>query len=1055
MNLISLIQNPRRRRRVAYWTIGLLLGYAIFGFLILPLIIRAVAVKKISAQLHREVSIRSVRMNPFVLSATIRGLLIKDKDGEPFVSWDEVFVNFQLASFFGKPWVFKEVRTVNPFVRVQVNKDYTLNSSDLAEEFSTNAPSPSSAEPFALRIDRLHIAGAKASYTDLTPRTTFARVLGPIDVTLTGFRTDPDNKNPYSFSGTTDAGEKFAWSGYFFLSPLRSQGDLSLGNITLNKYAPLYDDLVRFEVKDGSIDLRGTYRFELSSSNRVASVTNAAFALHSLKISERGSETNLIELTEFAVTGASGDAVEHRGEIDSITAKGGHLWLRRDADASLNVLDASKPSDLATNAPGGILLLLRSVTNAVAMLLDSTNKWNGTIHQILLTNNSITLEDFVNSRPVRLSLDDISVSAKHISNVPGTNLIASVSLRWNTNGTFNIDTEASFSPPTANVQIALDQLELKPLDPYLESKVNAFVLGSKLSINGTLKLATPTNGLPEVSFTGDSKLNDFATIDGALGEDLLSWKSVGVSGIEAALNPPSVAIKEISINEASARMVVETNRTINLLAALRIGETNAAAANTTTRETNAVAIPPSPTIEPKTKFSVATVVFTNSQLRLTDRSVSPTVNLSIRQLNGTVSKLSSDNLGRADVDLHAKIENVGPVAITGTVNPLTTNLSADLKIAVNNMDLTPASPYAGKFAGYRIAKGKLAMDLNYKIVDRKLTAKNLIVLDQFTFGEKVESPDATKLPVKLAVAVLKDRNGKIELDVPIDGNLDDPQFHFGKVINRAIVNVITKIVTSPFAALGSLFGGKGEELSFVEFAPGSADLTPEAKAKLDSLRKGLYDRPALQLDIEGSVNPDTDREGLRALALGRQLRAKKWAALRKSERAQTTADQVTLGPDEAAQWVQTLYKLARQKGELQPETPEKVSAPETLLPLPTTTSTNTASPSHAAKVIPKGATALLRESPPAFEGSTTTIETSNRPAKNSTGTVTVPDMARALLNAIPVSTADLQTLATDRAKAIREYLLQPGNIESDRIFLVETQSAEPNPKGNRALLQLK
>jgi hypothetical protein len=1051
MNLSSWVQDPRKRRRVAFWSIGLLLAYTIFGFLILPLIVRAVAVKRISAQLHREVSIRSVRMNPFVLSATIRGLLIKDKDGQSFASWDEVFVNFQLGSFFGKPWVFKEVRTLNPYVRLQVNKDYTLNFSDLAEEFSTNAPPSSPPKPFALRIDRLHIAGAKVSYTDLTPRTPFARVLGPIDVTLTGFRTDPDNKNPYAFSGKTDAGEKFAWSGFFFLSPLRSQGDLSLESITLNKYAPLYDDLVRFEVKDGSIDLRGTYLFELSSSNRVASVTNAAFALHSLKIAERGNETNLVELGEFAVTGASGDAVAHRGEVDSITANGGHLWLRRNADASLNLLDASKPSDVATNAPGGILLLLRSVTNAVAMLLDSTNQWNGTIHQVALTNSSVTLEDFVNSRPVRLSLEDISVSANHISNVPGTNLTASVSLRWNTNGTVRLDTEASFSPPTADLHIALDQLELKPLDPYLESKVNVFILGSKLSLNGKLSLKTPTNGLPEVSFVGNSRLEDFATIDGTLGEDLLKWKSVGVSGIEATLTPPSVAIKEVSINEAAARVVVETNRTVNLLAALQIDEANAAPASSTSPETNTVAVAPA-TNEPKPRISVATVAFTNSQLLLTDRSVSPSVNLSIRQLSGTVSKLSSDDLGHADVDLHAKVENVGPVAITGTINPLGTNLSADLKIAVKNVDLTPTSPYAARFAGYRIAKGKLGMDLNYKIADRKLTAKNLIVLDQFTFGEKVDSPDATKLPVKLAVAVLKDRSGKIELDVPIDGNLDDPQFHLGKVINRAIMNVITKIVTSPFAALGSLFGGKGEELSFVEFTPGSAALTTEAKTKLDSLAKGLYDRPALQLDIEGGVNIDVDRDGLRGAALGKQLRAKKWASLRKSERAEITTDQITLTADETAQWIQALYKLARKNGELEPE---KVIAPDSLLPLPASATANAIAPKQTAKTIPKGATALLRESAAGAEVSATPVAMNNSPTQNSTGTVTVPEMARALLNRIPATDADLQTLATERAKAVRDYLLQSGNIESHRVFLVESQNVTSNPKGNRALLQLK
>ena len=1034
-----------------------MLAYTVIGFLILPLIVKAVARKKLSTELHREVSIESVRMNPFVLSATIRGLLIKDKDAQPFVSWDEVYVNFQLASFFGKPWVFKEVQTVNPFVRVQVNKDYSLNFSDLTEKGSTNTASEPS-KPLVLHIGQFRIMGAKAKYTDLTPRKPFERMLGPIDVALTNFRTDPDNKNPYAFNGTTDAGERFAWSGHFFLSPLRSNGDLSLENIVLNKYAPLYDDLVRFEIKEGAIDLSGTYAFELSESNRVASVTNASFALHSLKMVERASETNLLEISEFAVTGASVDVVACRAEIESITSQHSHVYFRRNADAAMNLVEAAKPSEFATNAPGGILLLLQSVTNAVAMLLDTTNQWNGIIHKVAMTNGSVTLEDFVNSRPVRLRLDDLSLAANHISNIPGSNITASLALRWNTNGAIKVDVEGVLSPPTADVQLALDQLELKPLDPYLESKVNIFVLGSKLSLNGKATLRTATNGLPEVKFSGDSELADFATIDGALGEDLLQWKSVKVSGIEASLEPPEIAIKEIFVNEANARIVVETNRTINLLAAMRIGETNTTSTNAsavsvaTTQATNVSAT----VTQTLPKISIGKIVLTNSQLRLTDRSLTPAVNLGIQELGGSISDLSSESTNSAELDLNAKIEKIGPATITGTVNPLATNLTADVRISVNNVDLTPTSPYSGKYAGYRIAKGKLGMALEYKIADRKLTSKNIIVLDQFTFGEKVESPDAIKLPVKLAVAVLKDRSGKIELDVPIEGNIDDPEFHLGKVINRAIVNVITKIVTSPFALLGSAFGGKGEELSFVEFSPGVAALTPEAKTKLDSLAKGLYERPALQLDIEGSVATDIDRDGLRGVALGKQLKAKKWASLGKSERAQITADQVPLTAEEAAQWIQTLYRLGREKGEIQPAQNQPPPGSTNL-----TVGELVGSESLSTNVVPqkpasdqKGAMALLKPSPPMVEASDSPIPLSGRTG-GAPRPVTVPDMARALMNAIPVEDADLRTLAAERAKAVREYLLQSGNIETERVFLVEGPANELNAKGNRVLLQLK
>ena len=262
------------------------------------------------------------------------------------------------------------------------------------------------------------------------------------------------------------------------------------------------------------------------------------------------------------------------------------------------------------------------------------------------------------------------------------------------------------------------------------------------------------------------------------------------------------------------------------------------------------------------------------------------------------------------MNLNAMIDGVGPASITGTINPFSEQLTNEIKISVKDMDLTPASPYSGKFAGYRIAEGKLNLDLAYELVGKKLNSKNVITLDRFTFGEKVNSPDATHLPVRLAIAILKDREGKIVLDVPIEGSLDDPKFRIGKVVTRAIVNILEKVATSPFSLLGAVFGGGGEELGYQDFAAGSATLTADDTKKLDSLVKGLYARPALGLEISGSVDPDGDREGLQRAALDQQIRTRIWMKLRKSEQATNSVDQLVLAPDDRAHWVKKIYAEA-------------------------------------------------------------------------------------------------------------------------------------------------
>jgi Domain of Unknown Function (DUF748) len=1034
-----------RRRKLLFWAVGLLLLYTVTGFLILPPIIRIVAAKQLSKQLDREVSIEKVKLNPFALSCTVRGLLIKDKDGEPFVSWDEVYVNFQLSSFFGKAWVFKEISTTRPFVRVQMNKDYTFNFSDLVTKFSTNAPGATPkqpSKPLVLHIDRLRIGGATAALADFTPREPFKRTLGPLDITLDDFRTDPDNKNPYAFTGTTDAGEQISWSGFFYLDPLRSQGELKLFNFTLNKYAPLYQDLVRFEIRDGSIAMDAKYRFELSATNRVAAVHDTAFALRDFKLGAPGDSNNIVELPLFGVTGVSADLESRQATVNSVTAIGAKLFLSRATNNAINVVELSRPAESATNAPGGILFLLRSVTNAVAMLLNSTNQWSGAVASVNFTNCAVHLEDLVNSRPARLDLSDIALSARNISNVPGTNLTAELSLRWNTNGSIKVATTASFLPPTADIQLDLDQLDLGTLDPYLEPKLNLFILGSRLGLHGQVHLRTPKDQLPEVTFHGDASLDGFHTVDGVMDEDLLKWDSVRINGIDANLNPQSVAIREIAVDNAYARLVIETNRTINLLNALRLTNTNAPATNAT-QVAAAQTSPAPPAIATNAnaalpRISIGSVVITNTAVSFTDRSLKPNVNMAIQQVNGTISGLSSEQLQHADLNLNAKVDGVGPVAITGTINPFSGTQTNDVKISVKDVDLTPASPYSAKFAGYRIAMGKLNMDLSYELVGKKLQSKNVITLDQFTFGEKVNSPDATHLPVRLAIAILKDRDGKIVLDVPIEGSLDDPKFRIGKVVTRAIMNILEKVATSPFSVLGALFGG-GEELGWQDFTAGSADLTVPDKQKLDTLSKALYARPALQLEIVGSVDPDGDREGLQRAALDREIRTKLWTTLRESQRATNSVDQIVLATDERARWVKKLYGEAVSDNKI---TPQLIAA-----------HTNLAA--YAAAVLPRRL---------ATEKGATKLEKSGQTAKAQPAAgagyqsklVPPPDpMEAVLLATFPIGENDLETLAASRAKVVRAYLLQTGKVEAARLFLKEDQTAGLRSDGSRVYLQFR
>jgi hypothetical protein len=857
-----------------------------------------------------------------------------------------------------------------------------------------------------------------------------------VQVTLTGLHTDPNNQNPYSFVGTTDSGEKFSWSGHFSLEPLQSAGELSLQGLSIPKYAPLFQDLVRFEIKDGVVDGRAAYKFELTGSNYLASVTNASGSLRSLKMTERGGSENVVELDQCAVAGVSADAEARTSEIDQVMVNGARITARRNRDETINLIQWSEPAAGTTNVPGGVLYLLQAATNAFAALIQSTNSWSATVHQVEVTNCAVQWEDLATPSPVRLKVDEIAFSARHLSNVAGSNQTARLSVRWNTNGTARVTTGLQLSPPSADVALDVTNVDLSPLSPYLRSFVNLFLLDSKVGVEGALHMRLADNEQPEVTFRGDARLDDFSTVD-AQTEELLKWKSVQVTGLEANLQPPAIAIKEIAVAEPSVRIAFDTNQTLNFLTVLKAPATNAAgsAVSPTAAATEPKATAKNITLNQKLgnilrqalssttngpggpalpRITVDTIAITNGFVEFNDHSVQPAVSNSLQQLNGTIAGVSSEELKRADLHLSAKAAGTGPIEITGKINPLSQNAPTQIAMTFHDVDLSPASPYSGKFLGYRLNRGRLGLQADYEVTQRRITAKNVVVVDELTLGEKVQSPDATKLPVKLGVALLKDRNGKIEIELPIDGNLDDPDFHIGKVIVHVLVNVMTKIVTSPFAALGALFGGKGEEVSYQDFAPGSAELQAAHAQKLDSLVNGLYERPGLELQIEGSFDPAMDSEGLRQQKLERRFRQEKWASLRNAEQARISPDKVPLTPQEYGTRLEAAYEELLRSG---------AASNATEIARTTTVRASTPQPVELSDN-QKGATALMVKSA-------------------SQANVPTDEKERFVLRTIQVTDADLMQLAAERARSAQQRILDTGKVEATRLFLVD-------PSTNRA-----
>ncbi|HOR33075.1 MAG TPA: DUF748 domain-containing protein, partial [Syntrophales bacterium] len=361
----------------------------------------------------------------------------------------------------------------------------------------------------------------------------------------------------------------------------------------------------------------------------------------------------------------------------------------------------------------------------------------------------------------------------------------------------------------------------------------------------------------------------------------------------------------------------------------------------------------------------------------------PNYSATLTELTGRVTGVTSIVKKPADVDLRGKIGRYIPVEIAGKVHPFKDNLFVDLKASLKDFNLSPLTPYSGTYAGYKIEKGSLSFDLNYHIADKKLDAENRVVIDQLTLGDRVESPRATKLPVGLAVTLLRDAEGKINLDIPVTGRIDDPEFSVWRIVLQVIVNLLTKVATAPFALLGSLFGG-GEELSYIEFDAGSSSITEPAMKKVETLVKALKAKPALKLDIAGGVDLERDREGLIRDRFQKKLKAQKMNDLiRKGEKVESV-DGITIEPQEYGRYLKRAYSA------------EKFPKPRNLIGLE--------------KSLPD------------------------------------EEMEKLMMTHIVVGEDDLRLLAMKRAETVADAIRAEGQLEAGRVFVVEPKTLQPEDR---------
>jgi Domain of Unknown Function (DUF748) len=1038
--------------------------YAIAGFVIAPKLVRSALLKDIPETLGVTPAVGEIHINPFLFQVTVDDFSLTGSGGEKLLGFQRLFVDFELSSIWHRAYSFANIDITSPYVSAVMGQNGSLNLLQLQPKPEPEPrPKPAEkSEPLpAIRIGSFKVSQGLVTYEDRSRPDVFAARLEPINFELREFTTGVEG-GKFTFTGSSKLGERIEWHGHLSVQPIESDGEVQINGLLVHTLWEYLQDRLNFVVNSGTIDLAATYRFSLQDGAAAGGgpanggptnggpanlqVDVSKVALSDLTVQPKGSGTEplapWITVPALTVTGTTVDLSKRQAHVDLVSLTGVKLvtWLEADGSVNLMKLAAApgspNPGSPNTAAPGNEPATppapapptLTATNSAPA---GAAPPWAFDVRQFELRDASISTEDRSVHPAVKLVLAPFSLQVNGASQDLTKPVSVTLDTRVNEAGSLTARGEVTPQPVMANLSFKLADIDLTAVQPYIAQHTSMTLRGGKLGGEGKLHYGTEKN-MPAVQFAGNINVEKLHTVDDALHDDFINWDRLDLLGLSYSQGPDRLDIEQIVARKLYARVIIEKDASLNVkrvlmapgatVAGPATAPAAAAASSTAATEpamhrtagrrsqgdrkrvvtaSQAAATAPASQGIP---MSIKKIVVQASQANFADLSVTPNFSTGIQKLDGTVLGLSSKPKSRAKVDLHGSVGEFSPVSITGEVNVLGP-LYTDLALSFRNMELTIFNPYSGKFAGYNITKGKLTTELHYKVDGRKLDAQHHIVVDQLEFGDKTASKDAVSLPIKLAVSLLKDRNGVIDLDIPVTGSLDDPKFRLAPIIWKVFVNILEKAVTAPFALLGSLFGG-GPDIQFIDFQPGISTLDAAAVNKVKTVAKALIERPQLKIDVPIAVVSDIDRPALIAAQFNEQLGTEQTSAGAPKKAKAPAAAAVPLPPDQLDPTIQLelLTRLYSKDFGAAPRYPEAV------------TSIKSKPEATAAKV---------------------------------------DFLNKAIREHIVVGDAELKALGQQRALALQQALLSDPQVTAERVFLVANDKATAKDGLVRLELSLK
>ena len=892
----DIARRASRRQRVVMILLLSGLLYGALGYLALSPWLRSTLVNTLATQTGRPVALDKVVFNPFALSLSLRGFSLKDEDGGDFFAFDEFYINFQLSSLLRRSWYFDSIVLLAPRGRLVRQDDGTLNVTDLLAALPTDEPSEPAAPTRLPRLSfrALSVVAGDFRYRDEARTEPEELVLTPLTFQVSDFSThaDDDGNNQFAFAVSGSQGGKLDWQGTLAFEPLRASGRVALKGVSLVPFADFFQHFLNFTVPQAQLDIASDYQLETDGDGvlrlQQGELVLSNVAIHDPSVAEPIVSLSRLRLGDIRLDSASHDLLIGKLDVDGLNAT--VKWQQEGLQlANLLKPRLLTPRRVADSAPQSAPqpMAEASATEQSAARPVATPAWRLQLQQLAVNGANITIIDETLAAPGLLLLSPVNLRVNNVvlaqeetseetTGQPSSDSSSpdnpspdeqpfsfSGDMGIGERGKLVVSGEGSLAPLAVTVNMEGSDIALSAFQRWLQNQAALALRSGQLATTLTVGVRTEDDGGASVDVAGAATVTDLDLVESD-GSALVSWQQLALSGL--ALSPANrqLTVASIELDQPRLRWLVDAEGRDPTSRILSVADP--------------ITEPSVPASAPAAPWHIrlGRLRWQAGQLQHRDRSLASAFQVSLNGLRGELSDLDSRRPESGQLSLQASINDLSPLSVSGTFNPLADTPNMALQIGVQGYDMAGLTPYTGIFLGHTVASGQLEVQADMALDGTLLDSNTLIKANNFFLGDQVSSDQAVRAPIKLGLAVLRDRSGMIRLPIKASGDLSDPSVSISGIILRTISNVMVKAATSPFSALASLVGGK--EINQIVFQSGGIELTAAGRQQLADIAAVLNDRPALLLELSGAVTAD-DRVQLAQQALGEELTDNDWPGL--------------------------------------------------------------------------------------------------------------------------------------------------------------------------------